>query len=286
MEHASGPSTPEGASPRDRGAGVAGVRAAAGGVTARAVAPDGAGIAFDVRGTGDPLVLLPGQANSRHWWSTVRADLVGYRTVAVDTAGTGCSDDVVDRDWSTRRLARDVVAVLDAAGIDRAHLYGTSMGGRVAQWVAADHPDRVGALVLACTTAGGPDAIPPAPEVLRRLADSADNAAELRRLMVGPETTGPLTVLGDDTMSPAARAGHRRASARHDAGDAIATITAPTLVLHGADDEFTPPGNGRRLAARIPGAELLVLPGARHACFLDGRATAAVLTFLARHPLR
>lgn len=254
-------------------------------MSARAVAPDGTGIGFDVRGSGEPLVLLAGQANARHWWSSVREGLAGYRTVAVDTAGTGTSDDAADHDWSTRRFARDVVAVLDAAGIGRAHVYGTSMGGRVAQWVAADHPDRVGALVLGCTTAGGPGTVAPDPDVPRRLAEPATHAGELRRLMAGPEIPDPLPVLGDDTMSPAARAGHRRASARHDAWDAVATITAPTLVLHGGDDELTPPDNGLRLARRIPGAELVVLPWARHAYFLERRATDEVLTFLVRHPL-
>ncbi|MEJ8278009.1 alpha/beta fold hydrolase [Pseudonocardia spirodelae] len=251
----------------------------------RAVAGDGTGIGFDVRGDGEPLVLLAGQANSRHWWSTVRGDYAAYRTVVLDTAGTGTSDDAADHDWSTRRFARDVVAVLDEAGIARAHLYGTSMGGRVAQWVAADHPGRVGALVLGCTTAGGPGAVAPDPQVLRRLADPGENGVELRRLMAGPQVAGPLPVLGDDTMSPAARAGHRRASARHDAWAAVPAITAPTLVLHGADDELTPPANGRRLADRIPGAELVVLPGARHAYFLEPRATREVLRFLAAHPL-
>lgn len=255
-----------------------------------AVAPDGTRIGFDVggpdgTGPGAPLVLLAGQANSRRWWSTVRTAFAGYRTVVLDHAGTGTSDDVADGDWSTRRFARDVVAVLDAAGIGRAHVYGTSMGGRIAQWLAADHPDRVGALVLGCTTAGGPGAVPADPAVLQRLADPATAGAELRRLMAGPEWTAPLPVLGDPDMSPRARAGHRRASARHDARDVLPGIAAPTLVLHGADDEFTPPENGRLLAGRIPGAEFVAFDGARHAFFLEERATAEVLRFLARHPL-
>ncbi|HEY4420750.1 MAG TPA: alpha/beta fold hydrolase [Pseudonocardia sp.] len=125
-------------------------------VMLHATAPDGARIGFDTAGTGEPLVLLAGQANSRHWWDQVRRDFsASYTTIAIDCLGTGASDSPSHAEWSTRRFARDVIAVLDELGVERAHVYGTSMGGRVAQWVAADHPERVGALVLGCTTAGG-----------------------------------------------------------------------------------------------------------------------------------
>ena len=120
-------------------------------------------IAFDTAGTGDPLVLLAGQANSRHWWDPVRKDFAEtYRTICVDALGTGGSDEPRNALYSTRRFAADVVAVLDALGVDRAHVYGTSMGGKVAQWVAIDHPERVGALVLGCTSPGGPTKTRPA----------------------------------------------------------------------------------------------------------------------------
>lgn len=94
-----------------------------------AVATDGTRIGFDVMGTGEALVLLPGQANARAWWGPIRSDFTGYTTIAIDPAGTS---DVGDGDWSTRRFARDVISVLDKLGLDRAHVYGTSMGGRVA----------------------------------------------------------------------------------------------------------------------------------------------------------
>ena len=115
------------------------------------------GIHYDVVGDGEPLLLLAGQANSRRWWDPVRADFAArHRTVALDALGTGASAAPDGAEYSTRQFAADAVAVLDAAGIDRAHVYGTSMGGKVAQWLAVDHPDRIGALALGCTTPGGP----------------------------------------------------------------------------------------------------------------------------------
>jgi pimeloyl-ACP methyl ester carboxylesterase len=110
-------------------------------------------------------------------------------------------------------------------------------------------------------------------------------------VMVGPQWRwghpGPLPVLGDDAMTDRARREHRRASARHDAWEALPGILAPTLVLHGTSDALTPADNGCRLAERISGAQLYLVEGARHAYFLERReqASAAVLRFLAAHPL-
>ncbi|MFI9818434.1 alpha/beta fold hydrolase [Saccharothrix variisporea] len=256
-------------------------------------AADGTKIAFDVVGEGDPLLLLSGQANARRWWDPIRADFAaGYRTIAVDAVGTGESDEPADGRYSIARFAEDVLAVLDELGVTRTHVYGTSMGGRIAQRIALEHPDRIGALVLGCTSPGGAGALLAAPEVVRPLALSKRQAREaLLDLMFTPEYvrhhTGPYHVLGDPDMSLAARRGHKRASDGHDAWDELHRITAPTLVLHGSDDLFTPVGNAERLAARIPGAELVVVEGARHAYFEEFRAQATppVLDFLARHPL-
>ncbi|MFI6388498.1 alpha/beta fold hydrolase [Nonomuraea sp. NPDC050540] len=100
-------------------------------------------IAHQVRGGGEPLVLLAGQSNSHLWWESVREDFeTRHTTITLDWLGTGDSDKP-DVPYSTRGFAADVVRVLDELGISRAAVYGTSMGGRVAQWVAADHPGRV-----------------------------------------------------------------------------------------------------------------------------------------------
>lgn len=89
---------------------------------------DGVRIAYQVRGEGAPLVLLAGQANNHHWWDGVRDDFHAERsTVTVDYRGTGRSDKP-DSPYSTEVFAQDVIAVLDELGIDRADVYGTSMG--------------------------------------------------------------------------------------------------------------------------------------------------------------
>ncbi|MGW4567693.1 alpha/beta fold hydrolase [Streptomyces sp. NPDC004561] len=248
----------------------------------------GVRIAYQTRGDGPALVLLAGQANDHHWWDGVRDDFAGSRsTVTLDYRGTGDSDKP-RTPYSTGEFADDVVAVLDALGVGRADVYGTSMGGRVAQCLAVHHPERVRALVLGCTSAGGRHGIERSDEVRRSLvrSDPAEARRALLELMYTPAWLathpGPHHTLGDPDMPPHARRGHLIASDGHDVWDALPGITAPTLVLHGTDDLLNPTANAPLLAARIPGARLELIPGARHAYFEECRDIAGplVLEFL------
>jgi 3-oxoadipate enol-lactonase len=254
----------------------------------QAITPDGTLIAYQTDGADDPLILLSGQANNHHWWDAVRGDFEGaYRTVTLDWRGTGASGKP-DLPYSTRGFAADVVAVLDDLGIDRARVYGTSMGGRVAQWLAADHPDRVAALVLGCTSPGGVHGVERDAAVRKSLAQPDRKAADraLLELMYTPGWLaghpGPHSTVGDPDMPAFAKRRHLAASAGHDAWDALPSITAPTLVVHGTDDVFNPAANAPLLADRIPGAKLHLIPGARHAYFEEFHETASavVLDFL------
>ncbi|WP_420715719.1 alpha/beta fold hydrolase [Streptomyces sp. SBT349] len=255
---------------------------------ATATTVDGTRIAHRTEGAGPPLLLLGGQSNSHRWWDPVRADFAAARTtISLDYRGTGGSDKP-DRPYSTQEFAEDAVAVLDALGVGRADVYGTSMGGRVAQWLAARHPERVRALVLGCTSPGGAHAIERAPEVRRSLAAADPRAARaaLLALMYTPGWLavhrGPFTTIGDPAMPPYARGRHLVASNKHDAWDVLPSIAAPTLVLHGDDDLLNPTANAPLLAGRIPGARLELIPGARHAYFeeFSAVATPMVLDFL------
>ncbi|EPD91004.1 hypothetical protein HMPREF1486_05388 [Streptomyces sp. HPH0547] len=255
-----------------------------------ATAPDGTALHYEVHGTdGPPLLLLSGQSNSHRWWDAVRADFAArFTTVVMDYRGTGASDRPDTDSYSTPGFAADALAVLDHAGIGRAHVYGTSMGGRVAQWLAAGHPERVGQLVLGCTSPGAPHGVERGPEVRRALAQPDAEAARrvLLDLMYTPAYTaahpGPFPTLGDPSMPPHARRRHLRASAAHDAWEALPRIAAPTLVVHGTDDRFNPTANAPLLAGRIPGARLRLIPGARHAYFEEfaSSATPLVADFL------
>ncbi|MEU1799552.1 alpha/beta fold hydrolase [Streptomyces sp. NPDC019937] len=244
---------------------------------------DGVAVAYQRRGSGRPLVLLAGQANNHHWWDGIREDFHDtHSTITLDCRGTGASG-TPRSGYSTPRFAEDVVAVLDALGIERADVYGTSMGGRIAQWVAARHPERVRRLVLGCTSPGGPRAVERDASVRRALAQPDPDAARqaLLDLMYSPAWLaghpGPYRTLGDPHMPAHARRGHLTASNGHDAWDALPSIAAPTLILHGDQDRLTPPENVPLLAARIPDARTHLFPGARHAYFEECRDQAGAL---------
>jgi len=253
-----------------------------------ATAPDGARIAYQVRGEGKPLVLLAGQSNNHTWWDPVRADFeTSYRTITLDWRGTGDSDKP-DEVYSTRGFADDVISVLDDLGIAKAHIYGTSMGGRVAQWVAIKFPERVNALVLGCTSPGAAHGFERSQEIRRKLADPTRLGRVLLDLMYTPAwlaaNPGPHPVLGDPDMPSYAKSRHLVASNRHDSWAELPGIKAPTLIMHGTDDFFSPVGNAELLADRIPDARAELIQGARHAYFHEFRATASPLVrdFLAQ----
>lgn len=251
-------------------------------------AGDGTRIAYQRQGEGAPLVLLAGQANNHHWWDAVRADFHPARsTLTLDYRGTGDSDKP-DSPHSTELFAQDVIAVLDELGIERADIYGTSMGGRVAQKLAAHHPRRVGALVLGCTSPGGPHGIDRGNDLRQALVQPQPGAARqaLLELMYTPQWLaghpGPHHTLGDPAMPAHSRRHHLKASNHHNAWDLLPTINAPTLVIHGTHDLLNPTANASLLADRIPGARIHLIPEARHAYFEEFRTHASplVLNFL------
>jgi pimeloyl-ACP methyl ester carboxylesterase len=260
---------------------------------AYAEAPDGTRIWFDVAGAGEPLLLLSGQSLDSRMWTGVRDDLARqHRVVVLDHRGTGRSESPDEPAYSTALFARDALAVLDAVGVECAHVYGFSMGGRVGQVLAADVPRRVGALVLAASGPGGRHEVARAAEATRALLRAA--SSETRHLVAELFFTPDWAARNPEAVelvlpanSRAAQRLHYAASTGHDGWDLLPRIGAPTLVLHGSDDRLTPVANAELLAERVPNAELAVLPSARHGYLHERRAEAAglVLDFLRRHPL-
>lgn len=258
-----------------------------------ATAVDGVRLYYEEAGAGPPLLLVPGQAQDRTLWSGARDDFAArHRVIVFDHRGTGDSDKP-EVPYSTRGFARDAIAVLDALGIHRAHAYGVSMGGRICQWLGIDHAARIGALVLGCTTPGNAHGVRRRPEVDEVLLSGDPQrvlpylvslawAAENWEFLVALDSVARARL-----VPPFARKRHYDASESHDAWDLLPTIAAPTLVVHGDADEVNVPKNAALLAARIPGAKLEVIPGARHAYYWECRPAASelVMEFLARHPL-
>lgn len=178
-------------------------------------------------------------------------------------------------------MAGDAAAVLDAAGKRAAHIVGISMGGMIAQEFAAAWPDRTLSLTSIMSNTGNPDLPPPSVAAMETLnsrpADPSDpnfiKDAVARALVIAspayPWPDGALAARAraeaDRAFNPAGVA--RQMAAIRASGDRrakLATITAPTLVLHGADDPLVPVAGGRDTAANVPGAELRVVDGMGH----------------------
>ncbi len=234
--------------------------------------PDNLRLWYDVSGSGPEAVLLiAGQAMSHRSWGRKIVPLAtGRRVIRYDHRGVGASESRFPTGWSTRDFARDAIAVLDAAGVERAAVFGHSMGGRIAQWIGADYPERVSALVLSATTIGDPHGAVCSPEATAALLAGTPEA--LLPLFVSPawlaDHPDVEQVLTRDPTGVAAARAHFGASATHDGSSALPLIDAATLVLHGVDDQLCPVANGQILADWIRNARLHVVPRGRH-MFLD-----------------
>jgi 3-oxoadipate enol-lactonase len=228
-------------------------------------------IAYELRGTvrrRQPwLVLIQGMGFDRLEWEPVLGKLRRrFRLVLVDNRGTGCSERPAGS-FGVADMAGDVVAVLDAAGIRRAHILGVSLGGMVAQEVAITCPERVDGLVLACTTPGWPFGYRMPAASVRLIAATAgmtpetalrrhtENALSTRTVEQYPEVVNRLAELqGSRPAANGALSAQAAAGARYAGGLRQARIQARTLVLHGGADTIVDPRNGKLLADRIPGA--------------------------------
>jgi 3-oxoadipate enol-lactonase len=232
---------------------------------------------WESTGAGEPVLMIMGLGLSGGaWWRTVPVLSRSLRVITFDNRGVGRSRSRYPR-YTTEAMADDAVSVLDAAGIERAHVYGFSLGGMVAQQLALRHAGRVRSLVLGATHPGGPRAARPGPDALaffrRRAGMTPEDAA---RASV-PFNYGPRCRrehgdrIAEDIRRRLAHPFPERAyraqlvaAALHNTYRRIRRIEVPTLVVHGAEDQIVPVANGELLAERIPGARLRTLQDAGH----------------------
>ncbi|MGH7305989.1 MAG: alpha/beta fold hydrolase [Candidatus Rokuibacteriota bacterium] len=233
-------------------------------------------------GSGEPLVLIMGFGGDQTAWAFQMADFAArYRVIAFDNRGVGQSD-APDRPYTTRMMAGDALGLMDALGVDSAHVLGVSMGGMIAQELVLARPDRVRSLHLACTF-GRPDAYMLAlNSAWREMRIGLGRESTVRTLGLWlfsprtyaerPELVEALLQTSLTNPNPQSVTGFLRqgeAVAAHDALDRLGAIRCPTLVSVAEDDILVPPRFARELAARIPGAELRTVPAAGHGFFLE-----------------
>jgi pimeloyl-ACP methyl ester carboxylesterase len=243
------------------------------------------------------LLLVSGAAASMDWWDdelcrrladggrqVVRYD---HRDTGRSTAGTPGAPT-----YDGQQLARDCAGLIAALGVGPVHLVGLSMGGGIGQWLALRHPELLASLTLVSTTAAGGldgDRLPgPSPELTDFLAspppqpDWADVESYVDWVLAGQSAFAGRIPLDEPRLRALAATVHARstdpaAAGNHwlvvggDGDDAaedepldVHRIATPTLVVHGSDDPLFPLPHARALAAAVPHAVLLVVPGMGH----------------------
>ena|SRR5208337_427756 len=242
---------------------------------------DGVRIRYEIRGAGAPLALVMGFGGSMRAFGEPFIQLIAreFKTIVIDNRGTGESDKP-SGPWTVVDMAADLASVLDHVGVERAHVFGISMGGMIAQEFAVSRPECVSRLVLASTTAGRSRGVSGSPAAVAKLVPPpgltpaeairrAHEASCSKEFVESPHGRTFVDAMVEELLkypltpmrTLIAQGG---AVAQFDAFDRLDRLTAPTLLIHGDRDEILPHRNSEILHERIRGSELHLIAGVGH----------------------
>ena len=204
----------------------------------------------------------------------------GYRVVRLDNRDTGLSSKLDEVEYALADMAADVVAVLDAEGVARAHVMGLSMGGMIVQRLAIDHPDRLLTMTSVMSRTGEPGFGESTPEALAVLvappATSREEYVDSHVAAIAVYGSTPEWIDDDETRARAGAAydrcfcpagiGRQMAAVMREGSmdEALRSVAVPTLVLHGSRDTLIDPSGGRHTAEVVPGARYVEIEGMGH----------------------
>lgn len=231
----------------------------------------GRSVRYRAAGEGEPVVLVHGLSGSSRWWTrNVPALAQRHKVYLVDLPGFGTMRSLRPQ-FALRDAASWLSAWIEAVGLDRVHLVGHSMGGYICITLAAQHPDRVGRMVLAAPAAistrrAMPIYLGPLLSEARRVVPSFLPVLVYDALRAGPFT---LWRAARDLLAS-------------DVQEHLRSVSSPTLLVWGENDSLVPPSIAHVLRADIPGSRLLLLKGAGHVPMFDrpNEFNTAVLSFL------
>lgn len=240
-------------------------------------------IAWDAEGDGDPVVMINGLGADRTAWYRQTPVLQReFRTITFDNRDvgeTGAGSDPTS--YGMRRLAADTVGLMDALGIERAHIVGASMGGAISQELAIAYPARVRTLTIVCSWARTDPFLAELLERWERVfavlgplewARTSWLWVFTHRYYADPSRLNDLVAAAAAAPFPQNTEMYIRQSRAvrdHDALDRLGQITAPTHIICGEEDIFTPLHYSREIAESIPGARLSVIPNVGHGMFWE-----------------
>jgi 3-oxoadipate enol-lactonase len=265
------------------------------------VSVDGVNIFYEVSGQGEPLVMIQGFGHYSLQWGRLPDEFAKqYKVILIDNRGTGRSDKP-NVPMTIPMIADDIARVLDALSIEKANIFGISMGGLIAQRFAINHPERVINLILGCTFPSGAHHITPPPEGLRILFDGkylASMTPEQRTREVfgflcseefieaDPEAYSYYHRVTMEHPTPGyIFKRHGEAISKEDTWEELPGIKVPTLIITGTADKIVPFENSKLLKERIPDSELVLLPDKRHSFFIEAMdaTVTSVSSFIKKH---
>ncbi|MDP2796515.1 MAG: alpha/beta fold hydrolase [Methanoregula sp.] len=261
----------------------------------KTVPVDDVSLAYSESGSGYPVVFINGLASTMDMWNPpVIAKISEYfRVIIFDSRGTGYSS-ASDKPFSIPLLAHDTAILMDALGISSAHILGLSMGASVAQELALSFPGKVNKLILVAGECGGSESVKAQAEIMSQLMDKSGTMHDVVNRMfflLFPSSWlavhDPFCYCPDVYETTGDEIVARQASAFSEWTGSffrLADICSPTLVITGTDDVIIPPVNSHIISGRIPGAQLVEIPGAGHGLMYQfpDRFSDCVLTFLNR----
>jgi len=261
---------------------------------------NGINIYYEIHGEGEPLVLVPGLSGDHtRWYRNLPGLAKEFKVITLDNRGVGLTDKP-DEPYSMKLFAYDIAGLMDMLEVEKAHLFGVSMGGMISLNFGILHGDRLISLIPGCTRPGGVHSIADAeggevlnPALADRLSTEERNRILLPELWTktfirdNPELVEEYII--EVSRYPLDPAGYRRqksATDVHDVYDRLPEITVPTLVIHGAEDRLIPAGNSAIIADRIPGAELVILEELGHGFYAEQpeKVNQILIEFMKRHP--
>ena len=238
------------------------------------------GLYHSVKGGGEPLLLVPGFASGAWSWAW-QVDVLAtkFNVITFDPRGVGNSTLHDGTDVSIDSIADDVLDVVEAAGVESAHILGISFGGFVAQEFAINYPERVKKLVLASTSFGGPNHVPAVMEIYAAFVsmENLNSPERIRKYLAesfAPETDPEIVerfclLREQNAVSPTAYAQQLKSAMAFNTEDRVPQIRADTLVISGDHDLIVPMKNSLNLNDKLPNSHLAVMPYAGHMAFVE-----------------
>lgn len=237
---------------------------------------------YEIHGDGKPLIMIMGLSANVDWWAKEIIDNFAqfFKVIIFDNRGAGRSDNP-EGPFTIKLFADDTVALMNALGIEKAHVFGVSMGGMIAQEIVLNYPEKVERLVLGCTNCGGSKQVLPSQEVLATLGNAPKDQTreDFIDLTIPLLFTSKFINENPDyivnvkkmflkaPISPDAFERQLKAIMAFNSYRKLKNINAPTLIIHGKEDILIPVGNAEVLAEQIPLSKKVLLDDAAHSFF-------------------